>query len=369
MLIRFRKAQSPAAPQRRDRLVARARRVIIGAVLFLLGLQIASALLIDCRFPELCDPEYRIRLEKLRARLAEHPDRPLVLMLGSSRVLNGFQPQQLNRLATSAGLPVNSFNFGLLCAGPLRQYMALQHLLADNIRPQLLLLEMMPPLYNEPGKDRFCDENWFYIPPLTLADMARLHSHFARPHRLYLPWLVSRLVPGCEYQQRIFLQLATGCLPPPEIVARDDKIDAWGWMPTPTPIVTPEEQRCHTEAAHRQYAHAFPEFRLGSQPCRLLCDMLEACRREHIAVRLIRMPEAGSFRGWYTPSAEAQIEAFLAGLSQRFGVETVNARQWIADSEFWDGHHLLPPGAAVFTERLGHEVILPWLRQSSSPVH
>lgn len=345
---------------RKHRLLARGRRVLLAAVLGLAALQIGSALLVDHWRPELADPEYRIRRERLRAAQAENPERPLVLMLGSSRVLNGFRPERLHRLTDAAGAPITSFNFGLLCAGPLRQHCGLRHLLADGIRPDLLLLEIMPPLYNQPGKGRFCDENWLYIPPLPLSDAAELLPHFARPHRLVLPWLTSRLMPGHEHQRRVFQQLAGNCLPAPALVTENEKADPWGWSPSPTATVTAEEQRRHIEAAHRQYHNAFPDFRLGNQPCRLLDEMLESCRRERVAVCLIRMPESAVFRGWYTASLEADLEALTRHANQRFGAPTINARQWVPDSEFWDGHHLLPSGAALFSERLARDVVLPW---------
>jgi hypothetical protein len=35
----------------------------------------------------------------------------------------------------------------------------------------------------------------------------------------------------------------------------------------------------------------------------------------------------------------------------------INGREWVADDDFSDSHHLLPHGAKVFTERLGREVL------------
>src|SRR5262245_8761291 len=47
--------------------------------------QVVLAVAIDCWLGAVRDPEFAGKLERLQARLAEAPGRPLVLMLGSSR--------------------------------------------------------------------------------------------------------------------------------------------------------------------------------------------------------------------------------------------------------------------------------------------
>ena len=39
----------------------------------------------------------------------------------------------------------------------------------------------------------------------------------------------------------------------------------------------------------------------------------------------------------------------------------VDAREWLPDSSFSDGHHMLRPGAELFSDRLNREVIAPWV--------
>jgi hypothetical protein len=71
---------------------------------------------------------------------------------------------------------------------------------------------------------------------------------------------------------------------------------------------------------------------------------------------LVLMPEGSEFRSWYPPSELPQIESFLGALQREYQVPLVDARTWIADDDFADSHHLLLPGAAQFTKRLGQEV-------------
>jgi hypothetical protein len=79
------------------------------------------------------------------------------------------------------------------------------------------------------------------------------------------------------------------------------------------------------------------------------------------------MPESAEFRSWYPPEMLAAIDRFVAELSAEFGVPIVDARGWIADAEFSDGHHLLPSGAAVFTDRLAREPVLRAFAGAGAP--
>ena len=40
------------------------------------------------------------------------------------------------------------FNFGMVGAGPLVELVVLRRLLAEGVRPDLLLVEVLPPLFN-----------------------------------------------------------------------------------------------------------------------------------------------------------------------------------------------------------------------------
>jgi hypothetical protein len=90
--------------------------------------------------------------------------------------------------------------------------------------------------------------------------------------------------------------------------------------------------------------------------------MLVLCAAEHLPIALLLMPESSDFRGWHSDDTSAQVNAFLGELRLAHDVPVIDARQWIADSRFSDGHHLLKPGARQFTQRLGREWLLPWLR-------
>lgn len=132
---------------RRWRIAARRADFIwFGVLLVLAGL--AADVWIDCRKPEWHDEEYGHRRSLLRAQVAEHPDRPILLGLGSSRVGLGFRPEALPELCTAEGRPVIPFNGSHLAGGPVMNQVMLRRFVRDGVRPRWLVVEAAPLLLN-----------------------------------------------------------------------------------------------------------------------------------------------------------------------------------------------------------------------------
>jgi hypothetical protein len=94
-----------------------------------------------------------------------------------------------------------------------------------------------------------------------------------------------------------------------------------------------------------------------------LRDTLALCRTQGIPTALVIMPETTHFRALYPPGVKEKIMRFLIGLQAEFGCTLTDARQWLPDDAFLDGHHLLPRGAIIFTDRFTNETVLPFLCQ------
>jgi hypothetical protein len=91
--------------------------------------------------------------------------------------------------------------------------------------------------------------------------------------------------------------------------------------------------------------------------------MLDLCVKAGIKPFLLRMPESPAFRQIYPTAADAAIDTYLDGIESEYGIPFVDARTWIDESGFEDGHHLDPAGAAQFTVRFGAELPrLVWKR-------
>jgi hypothetical protein len=96
--------------------------------------------------------------------------------------------------------------------------------------------------------------------------------------------------------------------------------------------------------------------------------LLDLCRQQGIPVVLVLMPEGKDFKGLYPPALRSGLDALIINLVQETGVPLVDARDWLDEQDLFDSHHALPSGAALFTQRLSQEVILPrFQRPNSAP--
>src|ERR1700722_15596487 len=128
----------------------RSRRTIAVFVLATLAINGAVAYFLDEARPRLRDPEYARRISSLRVRIAENPNRPLVLVVGSSRTAMGIKPneREISRSAKAASNDFLMFNLSLIGGGPVLELIVAQRAFAEGIKPAVLLVEYWPPLLN-----------------------------------------------------------------------------------------------------------------------------------------------------------------------------------------------------------------------------
>jgi hypothetical protein len=294
------------------------------------------------------DPEFARKLTRLDRLRRAHPGQPVLLALGSSRLLQGLRADRLDGLPGPDGRPGVGFNFGLTAAGPVRQWLALQRLLDLGYRPDRLLVEVTPVFLNEPGDGRFSEECWFSARRLARGELERAKPYLTRPARLAQDWLGSRVLPGYGYRGGWSERL----LPPGGRGGRPERMDRRGWDPYPVRVLRPDDRRLFVDMSLRQYASVFADFRVGRGPARALADLRERCRREAIPVTLLLLPEASEFRERLGPAGEAELGRLLDEVTRSDGCGVIDARDWLADWLFWDGHHLRCDGATVFSRRL-----------------
>jgi hypothetical protein len=349
-----------ASPRDRRRKAAIAIGTAITSFLFLqLGLAIAAECSLYVRDPGYSDKEIRLARQE-----ALHPDGPRVVMLGTSRTAAAFHAGRLREQLGGRGVV---FNFGIPASGPITHIVYLKRLLADGHRPDLLILEVLPPtLADTPGGPK--------IPagPLEgrflFGDRLRRHEiadvvRYGFPGEVRTKWrdsvvkpwyairfpLMGRIMPSAQPWQLRF-DWSRGC-------------DEFGWGAPFNDTVTPDEYAHGLFRAQGEYRAILADLKPDGGGARALADLLTLCREEKIAVRLVMMPEASGFRSMYSPVVLARLHEFLDRLCRDHGCAAIDAREWLPDSAFSDGHHMLKPGAELFSDRLNREVIELFLRK------
>jgi hypothetical protein len=333
-----------------------ARAALAGSLLLFAGLQFSLTLVMEDWLPALRDPEYGCKAVRLRTLLTEEPGRPLVVVLGSSRSLLGIRPDLLTADWTGPGREPTAFNYAFTGCGPIMELVCLHRLLRGGVRPDGLLLEIHPALLHQ--EDGYEEERW--IPPERLGwnDLRVRWRYSAQPWVQGSRWLESRLVPASSKRFCIMSHLAPDWLPWGE--SRQDgwlSMDRWGWLPNRKKGVTAEEYTQGAQRALKEYCASFLAYRITDRCDRAVRELLDICRRERIRVALVTLPEGTMFQAAFPPHAHAVIRDCLLGWSAEYDVPWIDARSWLPDPCFSDGHHLLPVGARLLSQRLRYEAM------------
>jgi hypothetical protein len=346
-----------AIGRRRAKTVTRARAALAwGLALFVCG-QVGVRLgqRLD---PQIGEREFGRKLSDLRSTLAANPGRPLLLMLGSSRVATGFRPDALpSRPDRPGGTPI-AFNFSLVGTGPEIAHLVLHRLLAEGIRPERVLVEYWPPFGSTRRTYRdFTDR--IEVGHLDPAGARLLGGYLASPLGMYREWLSAQLAPAYADRSAWLGRFAPAWATRP--AAPDHRLrnlDRSGWW-TPDVPTDPETNRRLRARLQSHYAPILARFRTHETPDRALRATLDLCRREGIQAAVVVLPEGPEFRSWYPREALARVGTYLECLRRECRVPVIDARAWVPESGFMDGHHLLPAGATRFTSQLGRAVLPP----------
>ena len=320
---------------RRD-LRGRSRMILVWGLAVFLALNVGLSLGILMAWPELRDPIYHQKAGPLKARTVAVEPRPLTLLaLGTSRMEAGLQARILeDATKVELGQPLVAYNFAAGGAGPMMRLIFLRRLLAEGVRPDLVLLEVFPPTLT-----RHSETYEFGRIPGTRLSMEELDiiRRFQGPiEEAQTSWSMSWLVPW--YQHRLTLRT---WLTPSAISKQGpgdlrSAADSWGHRRNPDLIMTPAQQREALAKARQQYKVRVlgKRFELSDKLTAAYREILAVCREEGITAILVCMPEGPAFQSWYPTGAWEQVEEFLLGLNQEFGVAVVNCRDWCAKRIF-----------------------------------
>jgi hypothetical protein len=241
------------------------------------------------------------------------------------------------------------FNLGFPGYGPLRELLVLRRLLKEGVRPDLVIVECWPlfmsPAVGSAEPDRLESEriNW--------TDLAALKRYSATPKQLYIDWFRSRLFP-C-YSSRAGLRWRWLGEPTAPVIDRGmSELDSSGAYKWHVALLTPDAQARRRELFRTSLAPILANLSICETSDRALREVLQTCRRHHIPVALLYMPEESALRIWYPDAVKQQLSNYIAKLCREHDAAFIDARTWVADELFSDYVHLLPEGTATFTRLL-----------------
>jgi hypothetical protein len=286
---------------------------------------------VDALAPERADPEYLARRDLLRERLSERPDARLAVVLGSSRTGCGFAPE----LLPGGERPALWFNMSHYGAGPVFNLVILNRMVRDGFRPDVAVIEVMPP-FAAREHPRLLGTH------LSGRELA-FASDYLAPGPLSWQWFRHRFVKVASVKQTLD-PYGTVVVPGP-----------FGGPADPQEAVTAAERDLRTGEQRRVYAALARDLALSPAAEQALRETLRVCRGHGITPVLLLTPEGGVFRAWYDPQRLRAFEASVAALAREHDVRLIDARDWLADADFSDGHHPLRRGAEKFTRRLVRE--------------
>jgi hypothetical protein len=320
------------------------------------AIQLALGIVVESAGETLRDPVYTENAARFEQRHVEMPTRPQMLVLGSSRVLWGLDAGLVSRIDGRTLV----FNFGELGAGPMLEQVFLQRLLADGIRPNLVVIDVVP-LELSAGDVVPMEESRLDPGRLTWTELRQVADYYRFPITAYARWWKARALVSVSRQRELRTALhidepRTGT--PPAAA-----VDEYGYqIATPAP----ENRAASIHAGLQQYGRRLADAHLADGQVRALRDLVALCRHERLPFALVLMPESSGFRQLYRPEFLSEVDQLLAELQHGQETELIDARDWVSDNGFLDAHHLDDDGAKVFSARFAHEA-LPRLRHFYDP--
>lgn len=326
---------------------SRARAAVIAAVLAFVGVQFALSRAVESDAIPVRDPIYLEKLgllERHPAFFAPHAGRPRVLALGSSRTLLSVDA---NALGTR--LNAEAFNLGCHGCGPITGALYFRRLLAAGGRAETVLIELHPAMladHDPPMEHRWLHE---YRLKGDEPDVLRGFGWCITPPAQHRPggWLST----AHTYRFAALDRYAPEMLTCPFGMTLAGRTDAFGFVrgtdvpPTDRPALLVRE--------YVLYLPAFDNFKPGGAAVAAVRDTVRQCREHGITPVLLLSAESTEFRRFY---GSADVSGWAARFARGCGARLIDAREWLPDSCFVDGHHLTGTGAEAFTARLAEEL-------------
>ncbi|MCS6864713.1 MAG: hypothetical protein RMJ56_17955 [Gemmataceae bacterium] len=335
-----------------------ARQAVLWGLAAILLANVALAVAVETVWPQLRDPEYGYRIMRLRQLQQQWPQRPWILVIGSSRTQNAIDPQAMG-LAEQPDRPW-VFNFGIAGAGPVHQRLLLQKLLAQNIRPTAVLAELLPvTLATHHNVDPIFT---LQVSRLSYDDVQRLEPYLAHPRELRRRWLKERLDTWSSQQPVLLSHIAPSWQAWAQRIDHQwEMLDDFGYTPYPEHHAAHKRAQ-RQEVARSEYADYLRDLHISELATRAIRDLVSEARAAGIPVAFFITPESPLFRSWYSPLTQERLHAYIDQLTHQLACPVFLPPTDFTEDDFADGHHILPAAAARYSRWLAQTHLQSWLQ-------
>jgi hypothetical protein len=275
-------------------------------------------------------------IKKLPAFWADSASVPRLLAVGSSRTHLAFDATRFGK-----AVGCEAFNFGTPAGGPLTSDLYLRRLFAAGFRTEFVLIEWHPAFTSASCPDY--EDRWLHTYRLRGEEFETL-ARLGHPRQKPGPFHALD-----SFQTYKFALLNRYC--PVLMSNRFGQLfgaisDARGYMPG-----LERDASIYSKLLVRtreEYAPALDDYSVGGPGLAAVQDEVRFAREHGAKPIVLLLPESRDFRSWYGVEGNAGIEAAKASL----GCTVIDARDWLPDTAFTDGHHLTRAAGPQFTDRL-----------------
>jgi hypothetical protein len=349
-----------ARASRRQQLNRHARRAIVIAVVLFVGSQVALRVWIDTNKREYRDPIFEPRYRILEQQRAEKPaSAATVIFLGSSTTLNGMRADLAEeKLTTELDRPIVSVNLGTLGGGPFTNLVHLKRLVRRGIRPDLLVMELNPIVY-----DDIAPNDVPRLPPECLErqdlDVVKEYSNDKSVDKQF--W-ESFLFPVRGHRLAILSQAARIMVPYVDLLEPVENVDAHGYRPN-RKVTDPNKIR-DTKETREAMRPRLQNYHVNEQRIRALRELADLAEANHIPTLFYTFPVRPSLRPMYGPGLQTLLGEWRA-IAEEHHFPMIDGIKWIDEDKFSDNFHLDHDGATQLTEMLLERAIVPIMKSSA----
>lgn len=256
---------------------------------------------------------------------------PDILIIGSSRSIQGLDPQQLQTSLNNQGYDVRVFNFSVNGATAQLMNFVLQRLLTPEQLPKLVIWGDGSRAFNSRRVDA------------TFAKILNSPGYQA---------VLAGQRPGFSERR-------------PPSPRQPSSINAYGFLPVPAVFDPARFYQSYPRVSGR-YDGFYNPFGLTGLQLGSLRSLVGYLKSRNIELVYVHLPLSGDYLDSYRLSRDQQFQRFLQTQSQRQGFAVIDLlSQWTKQNAFFaDPSHLNQTGAAALGQQLArHPLILEKLRR------